>query len=245
VQALATIRSLLRGVRCQINYFRFFSGVGLIILSAVLGFTLDGWAYDLVKDAGGNSLWEIVAERLSFWGDFLTGTLPLCLGLWVMGYWLKRYQWQRTALACLLAAFLAGGMVSAVRLTAGRTRPNATLENAKVRLGYEPRPIISFGRVLPDGKLIDGFYGIKRPAMFQAFPSGHAATSVATAATLLVALPEIGIFIVPMALGVCWSRMYLHQHHFSDVLVGAAVGLIVGLSFGRGARVEGESPYAP
>ncbi len=224
--------SLIQEARRQIRWPVVGGCFVLVLTIGALGFALDGWAYDCVRNAG-NGPWEIAAERLSFWGDFLPGTVPLSVGIWLLGIWCKRPRWQQAAVACLLSAVVAGSLVSAVRLTVGRTRPDATLETARARLGYEPKPIISLGHLLPDGQMMDGFYGIKRPAMFQAFPSGHSATSVATAATLVVTLPECGVVLVPVAAGVCWSRLYLHKHHLSDVLVGALVGLIVGIFCGR------------
>jgi membrane-associated phospholipid phosphatase len=178
-----------------------------------------------------------IAEAFSFWGDFLTGTLMVGLGLWAMGYGLKKRQWQRAAVACVLAAALAGIAVNCVRLTAGRPRPSAEFGLATQRLGHEPRPLISFGRVLLDGKMEDGIYGLQRPAMFHGFPSGHAATSVGTAAGLSFVVPALGWVAAPLALGVCWSRMALGRHHLSDVLVGAWVGVVAGWLVGRAGRV--------
>ena len=177
-----------------------------------------------------------LAEWFSFWGDFLPGTVPLTLVLIGLGWALKKPAWRHAGLAALPAAAIAGGCVSSFRLTLGRPRPYGTVAEAQERLHHVPQPWLSFHRPVVPGHLPDGFYGPQRPAMFQGFPSGHAATSVATAAALAVALPPVGIPACAIAAGVCWSRYDLRRHYFSDIFVGGFVGLIVGIRFGRAAR---------
>jgi len=59
-----------------------------------------------------------------------------------------------------------------------------------------------------------------------AFPSSHAANSFALAWVLWRRWPRAGPLLFACAAVVAYSRMYLNRHFFSDVLVGAAVGLV-------------------
>jgi membrane-associated phospholipid phosphatase len=94
---------------------------------------------------------------------------------------------------------------------------------------------------VPDERLP---YGMHRPRT-SAFPSGHA-TSAFTAATMLAHGTNGGPFYFGLAALVASSRVYTRMHHASDVLAGAALGLLFGLiarrllpigTSGRGAAV--------
>lgn len=159
------------------------------------------------------------AQAVSFWGDYWTGTLILCAALWLLGSCFRLAQWRTAALAALVAATLAGAVVIVLRPVLGRARPVA--------------------------KAGDGFHGPTLDASFHSFPSGHSATSVATAVPLLVLAPPVG---VPAALGaglVVWSRVRLRQHRPGDVAAGAAVGLLFGLAATAAARRSGNNAPAP
>jgi undecaprenyl-diphosphatase len=74
----------------------------------------------------------------------------------------------------------------------------------------------------PDGPLP---YGMHRP-ISSSFPSGHA-TSAFTAAVLLAGGPATPAWFV-LAGVVASSRVYTRMHHASDVVAGAALGLLFG-----------------
>ena len=61
------------------------------------------------------------------------------------------------------------------------------------------------------------------------FPSGHAATSFAGALVLAAVLPRAAPALVALALAVSFSRIYVGAHYPSDVLAGAALGVVFGL----------------
>ena len=69
-------------------------------------------------------------------------------------------------------------------------------------------------------------YGMHRPRT-SAFPSGHA-TAAFTAATLLAQGTNAAPFYIGLAALVASSRVYTRMHHASDVLAGAALGLVFG-----------------
>ena len=61
-----------------------------------------------------------------------------------------------------------------------------------------------------------------------AFPSSHAANAFALAWVVWRRWPRAGPWAFSCAAVVAYSRIYLNRHFFSDVLVGAIVGLVCG-----------------
>ena len=153
--------------------------------------------------------WHSIAQRLSWWGDYWTGTLIITAALWLAGAAFRQPRWRAAALACLLGATLGGIEVNIVRFATGRPRPRA----------HQP----------------DGGYG-PRFGDYCSFPSAHTTTAFATAGALAVALPPVGVPLLLGAGGVGWSRMCLNQHYPSDVWTGAWVGLLNGAVLGFAAR---------
>ncbi|MBN2359058.1 MAG: phosphatase PAP2 family protein [Deltaproteobacteria bacterium] len=60
-------------------------------------------------------------------------------------------------------------------------------------------------------------------------PSGHAATNFAGAAVIVALEPWYALAVIPIAALVALSRVFLGVHYLSDVAVGAAVGMLIGL----------------
>jgi membrane-associated phospholipid phosphatase len=206
----------------------------LIAAAGAAAFRIDRAVAALAPPEGGPL--SHLAGEFSFWGDFPTGTILISLALVIVGTVRQRPAWRRAGFAALLAAVVAGSAVSTARITLGRPRPYATAAEVAGRIGHVPAPLVTFGAPVPPGQLADGFYGPQFPAMFHGFPSGHAATSMATAAALTAALPPLGLGVSLGALGVCWSRVYLRRHYLSDLAVGGGAGIAVGLFFGAVAR---------
>ena len=76
-----------------------------------------------------------------------------------------------------------------------------------------------------DYSTIEFHHGLRRP-ITTSFPSGHA-TAAFCAATLLGGGPVW----YGAAAAVASTRIYVRLHHASDVVVGAALGLGLGLAF--------------
>jgi membrane-associated phospholipid phosphatase len=65
------------------------------------------------------------------------------------------------------------------------------------------------------------------------FPSGHAATAFAAATAVGVLHPRTRAPLLALAAMVALSRVYLGVHFWSDVLVGSALGVAIGLATTR------------
>jgi undecaprenyl-diphosphatase len=60
------------------------------------------------------------------------------------------------------------------------------------------------------------------------FPSAHATSSVAAATAMGRVAPGARLPLCGLATAICLTRPYLGMHYPSDVLGGAAVGLVIG-----------------
>ena len=77
------------------------------------------------------------------------------------------------------------------------------------------------------------------------FPSGHAATSFACAATLAAFVPRSGqIVLYVLAAGVAYSRVYVGVHYPLDVLAGAVLGIGVATALRRLPAVRRRLPQS-
>lgn len=157
-----------------------------------------------------NTTLESIARWFSFWGDYPTGSLTIAAALWLAGYFSRKINWRRAAIACLIAATITGTISVTTRCMLGRPRPSA--------------------------HIADGLYGPSLSYNYQAFPSGHSATAWGTATALIITAPPVGIPLACGAAAVVWSRMYLERHHPSDIFAGSWIGILGGLIAGLGCR---------
>lgn len=70
---------------------------------------------------------------------------------------------------------------------------------------------------------------IENPADYS-FPSGHTMSSVIGAFVLTAANRKFGLFAVPAAVMIAFSRLYLYVHFPSDVLAAALLGAGIGMA---------------
>jgi len=71
----------------------------------------------------------------------------------------------------------------------------------------------------------------KIPLDRYSFPSGHTTAVFAIATTVSLYMPVLAIFILPLALLVGLSRIYLGVHYPSDVIVGMAIAVATSMVF--------------
>ena len=68
---------------------------------------------------------------------------------------------------------------------------------------------------------------IANPADYS-FPSGHTLSSVIGATILAKTDRRLGYVAIPLSALIAFSRLYLYVHFPSDVLAGAALGIVIG-----------------
>lgn len=160
--------------------------------------TVDGWIRAHQTEQGRH-----VAGAISFYGDW-----PWLMGVGALGLGLARtrmrQRWVRIVRVMMISSSLAGIAVNTVRLTAGRTRPNAPIAQGWYGIRYQGRWLIGVNRL-------------------NSFPSGHTATAVGFAVPLLFVAPEAGVPMLAVALTIAGSRVYLRAHHLSDITTAAVV----------------------
>jgi len=122
---------------------------------------------------------------------------------------------------------LAVRLGAAMAIESGLT--NGVVKSAFRRVRPPSHPFHS-----PDGPLP---YGMRRP-ITSSFPSGHA-TAAFTAATLLSTNARNRPVWFAIAGVVAGSRVYVRMHHASDVIAGAAFGLVLGQVLRRALRFPG------
>ncbi len=189
------------------------------ILLATFLFPLDPAISHYLATGGRIQFLYEFAGEFSSAGDFVEGTAVLALLIWLLGGLARQRDWQRVALAVLLAATLAGLLTNIPRILAGRARPNTDLA--------------------------DGFHGPSASYDFQSFPSCHAATAMGTATSLAAAFPALAPAALLVGGAVALCRVYVNAHYISDSLVGGLIGVLCGLAVGRAlGRLRAAEPAA-
>ena len=124
--------------------------------------------------------------------------------------------WTLVGLA-FFATFTPTGLSLGLRLGAAAGLATA-LSQALKRLLQRARPDLAIAGFVPEAANPDRF----------SFPSGHTITAFAILTPLLVFYPEYTIEFTFIGLSIASSRIILGMHFLSDVVVGAAVGTLLG-----------------
>jgi membrane-associated phospholipid phosphatase len=147
-----------------------------------------------------------------------TAVLALLSAWWVKGPLLVAVGWGAdlrcgrrfplVALAASIAFFLATGLNAALKALVDRHRP-------------------------PEEIGLDALVGVP---VSPSFPSGHAMTAFAVAGAIALLAPRLRRPVLVLAAAIAFSRVYLGVHFWLDVLVGAALGLAIGLGCAAALR---------
>ncbi|MGY1745181.1 phosphatase PAP2 family protein [Blastococcus sp. SYSU D00695] len=99
-----------------------------------------------------------------------------------------------------------------------------------------------FGRRRPDLSAHGEHRLLRRTLTTHSFPSGHSASAAAFATGVAMESPLAGAALVPLALGVGYSRVHVGVHYPGDVLAGFAVGTAVATAGRRWWAVRPRTP---
>jgi membrane-associated phospholipid phosphatase len=122
------------------------------------------------------------------------------------------------------------GLAGALYLTGGR-RGKATAVRGVIAVGVTS--IVANGlvkrlpRARPPQEQIPEARQVRLPTS-SSFPSGHAASAAAFATVVAHGEPGLLPPVAALAFGVAFSRVHTGVHYPTDVLVGSAIGMIVG-----------------
>lgn len=222
-ELLVDAREFFRTLPAVFNEFRRALLLFVLFLVLLIGLLLryDHMLSDYIV-ATRTQPWIKLAAEVRTWGAFLD-TFTVTLLIFCAGWLSRRRQWRRLAVTLLLSSALSGIAVNVPRVLTGRPRPY---------VGVADRwygPVFLYPHSWIPGER-------KKPSLFQSFPSGHTAASVASATMLLTAAPAIGIPMAVSASGVAWSCIYANKHYATDVAAGAGFGVIFGVIGGMAFR---------
>jgi undecaprenyl-diphosphatase len=126
--------------------------------------------------------------------------------------------WYALMLALPLLHGVEGLRVSAIMLASGAL--GLAVYKFLKRTFVRERPFIRHAGISLAGAPLDRY----------SFPSGHTLHAVAFTWQACAAFPELGFVLVPLALAIAASRVVLGLHYPTDVLVGAILGAIFGIT---------------
>jgi membrane-associated phospholipid phosphatase len=119
-----------------------------------------------------------------------------------------------------LGAYGAGIVANLLKVTLGRTRPNVFDANQGVWDSF--LGVFAWQEATSLGEAFS--------RDVQSFPSGHTATAAGLACALARLYPQGTWFFVAMTLLAGFQRIEANAHYLSDVLAGAAVGVLMNLA---------------
>lgn len=203
-----------REIRANTAARRWFilSGAGVLFLLA--SFYLDAAAQGWMGEHQNSGLRSFM-EAVSHYGDWPSHIVLGCL-LMGLAFWRGDRKWVRIFAAMILACALAGITTRVVKISTGRARPNVQTETRwHGALQFNPR--------------------------YNAFPSGHTASSTGFFATLAFVSWRLGGALLAIPALIAFSRMYVGAHHLSDVVAAALLGTLVAYFVARRVIPQSET----
>ncbi|MEX2984189.1 bifunctional phosphatase PAP2/diacylglycerol kinase family protein [Streptomyces sp. C36] len=139
------------------------------------------------------------------------------------------------------------GVATGAALLGGRPARRAALRGV-ASLAVASATVNTLGkrsvrRVRPVLDTVPVIRRLARQPFTTSFPSGHSASAAAFAAGVALENPLWGLALAPLAVSVCFSRVYTGVHYPGDVLAGALLG--VGAAYAVRGLVPTRSQLAP
>jgi len=185
--------------------------------------SLDQTLFHWINGLGGHV--PIIDRLFSGLADDYFMTIAMCLvlvGMWFGTREPKEREHNQTAVLKAMASLgIASGLVSLANLIfVGDNKFQGTLIH---EIFNRPRPFVQLGL-----SVLHGFYQPTDPS----FPSNLAAVVFGLALAVWLMNKRTGTWLLIMAFVACFARVYVGIHYPSDILGGAAFGVVgVGLTY--------------
>jgi membrane-associated phospholipid phosphatase len=181
--------------------FYWLTGIVIAVAAIAAGFCFDDVVWQFVQEHQSLAVRNFM-RKVSLLGDWPE---HVAVGLVLAGvaWWRGNRRWTRIFLSMLFALALAGVIGHGMKIATARARPSVKVEE-----------------LLHPSRL---------SSKFHSFPSGHASASTAFFGVLFLARRRIGLACIPIPMLIGFSRIYLGAHHLSDVVCGAALGILCAL----------------
>jgi membrane-associated phospholipid phosphatase len=186
--------------------------IGLALVFVILGalcLRIDRQAANYFREHLNRPLWRI-GFKVTDWakgGPWIIGALVVYVAMQALIEWSGDTPLLRAVSdysLALLASFVVGSVVlHGIKIFLGRRRPRDDAEH--------------------------GLYGFKYftwELQYDSFPSGHSMTVFCIAVVLSAALPSFALVWLLVASFFGLMRAFLTTHFLSDVMVGAAIGIL-------------------
>jgi membrane-associated phospholipid phosphatase len=187
--------------------------LALAVIFFVLGFSclrIDRGAAQYCREQLQRPLWQF-ALRITDWAKglpWIIAALLFYIGVQAIMAWSGETEVLREisdySLALLVSFVAASVLLHSIKLVLGRRRPRDDFEH--------------------------GLYGFRYftwQLQYDSFPSGHSMTIFCVAVVFCAIAPMLTPLWLTLATGLALTRAMLTAHFFSDVLVGAGIGLLV------------------
>lgn len=149
-----------------------------------------------------------IAETVTITGESKWYYILFIPAYLILRFTLKNQDWSRKILFLLVSISASGLINLLIKWLAGRHRP----------VDFFNKGLFGF----------DYFGGLVYETT--SFPSGHAVTAFTLATAITVLFPRWRILAFAAATAIGMSRIMLTSHYLSDVLIGAACGIIYALT---------------
>jgi undecaprenyl-diphosphatase len=145
-------------------------------------------------------------QAFTEFGEGVWWLVPSAL-VFALAAWRKRHNLARWAFALFVAVAASGIAANLLKIAIGKTRPKLLFEAD-----------------------LYGFSPFTRAYDYASMPSGHATTCGAAAMVLALALPRWRWPLLAAGVALASTRVAIHAHYASDVLVGLALGFATALA---------------